>query len=43
MQRNILRTFNLQVSQKRYFKKQVRVRFAPSPTGMYNDFLYDYT
>ncbi|XP_066585242.1 nondiscriminating glutamyl-tRNA synthetase EARS2, mitochondrial [Prorops nasuta] len=34
MQRNILfRVVALRFSQKRFYKKQVRVRFAPSPTG----------
>ncbi|XP_033208397.1 probable glutamate--tRNA ligase, mitochondrial isoform X2 [Belonocnema kinseyi] len=34
MQRSILKTAILQLTQKRFFKKQpVRVRFAPSPTG----------
>ncbi|XP_076663157.1 putative glutamate--tRNA ligase, mitochondrial [Andrena cerasifolii] len=34
MHRNILRTLNIQFVQKRFFKRdQVRVRFAPSPTG----------
>ncbi|XP_053979842.1 probable glutamate--tRNA ligase, mitochondrial isoform X2 [Hylaeus volcanicus] len=35
MHRNILRTLSIQFEQKRFFKKdQVRVRFAPSPTGL---------
>ncbi|XP_076246773.1 putative glutamate--tRNA ligase, mitochondrial isoform X2 [Calliopsis andreniformis] len=35
MHRNILRTLYVQVIQKRFYKKdQVRVRFAPSPTGL---------
>ncbi|XP_076280884.1 putative glutamate--tRNA ligase, mitochondrial isoform X2 [Lasioglossum baleicum] len=35
MHRNIFRTSSIQVIQKRFFKKdQVRVRFAPSPTGL---------
>ncbi|XP_031830789.1 putative glutamate--tRNA ligase, mitochondrial [Nomia melanderi] len=35
MHRNIYRTLSVQVLQKRFFKKeQVRVRFAPSPTGL---------
>ncbi|XP_043262896.1 probable glutamate--tRNA ligase, mitochondrial isoform X1 [Colletes gigas] len=35
MHRNILRTLNIQFVQKRFFKRdQVRVRFAPSPTGL---------
>lgn len=34
MQRNFIKIFNLQLIQKRFYKKQpVRVRFAPSPTG----------
>ncbi|CAK9823898.1 Probable glutamate--tRNA ligase, mitochondrial [Anthophora retusa] len=34
MKYNILRVINIQFVQKRFFKKvQVRVRFAPSPTG----------
>ncbi|XP_017882003.1 probable glutamate--tRNA ligase, mitochondrial isoform X2 [Ceratina calcarata] len=35
MKHNILRVVNVQFVQKRFFKKvQVRVRFAPSPTGL---------
>lgn len=34
MQRSVLKIMNVQLSQKRFYKKQqVRVRFAPSPTG----------
>lgn len=35
MHYNILRAVNIQIVQKRFFKRdQIRVRFAPSPTGL---------